>query len=231
MRNIVNRTIYGKTNRIRGLETTGYSYDVTEEDDLAQLKSIVTDAPTTPIASGVGEALPQQAPPSGSNKRESFGWGLRQSFFKSPSNKLVTTDTNNALVNNAADQNDVGEIPRTRGSITDPPVQQQPATKSTRGSFFVRRSSYTMESAPSLSLDMEQVPQIDNIRNQRLTSVTSELPDALSIIASVPFGCNPTETEFLQNYEAFLTHSEEDVSTFVRTFYNHVVSVEGFVTK
>lgn len=104
-------------------------------------------------------------------------------------------------------------------------------SKSSRGSFFTRRSSYTAETAPLLNSEVEQLPHIDQIRQQRQTSISSDAPDVLSIIASVPFGCNKVETEILQNHEAFLTRPEEDISVFVRTFFNHVVSIEGFASK
>lgn len=229
------RAIYGKTNKTRGLEKTGYSYDAIEEDEAAvQVKTATfADGPSTPHASD--KSTGGDTTPMG-NKRDSFSWGLRQSFFKSPSSKApVPSDSTPTPHESSAGTSSEATIEptlsRTRSSIGEPQLAGMGGRKASRNSFFARRSSYTAESAPSLSVELDGLPQMDTLRLQRQSSMNSDAPDALSIIASVPFGCNAVETELLSQQESFLTRSEDDVATFVRTFFNHVVSIEGFVSK
>lgn len=228
------RAIYGKTNKTRGLEKTGYSYDVIEEDDVALAVKTATfaDGPSTPHGdkSTGGDTTPM------GNKRESFSWGLRQSFFKSPSSKAplpsdTTATPHDSSAGTSSEATIEPTLSRTRSSIGEPQLAGMGGRKASRSSFFVRRSSYTAESAPSLSVELDSLPQMEALRLQRQSSMNSDAPDALSIIASVPFGCNPVETELLTQQASFLTRSEDDVATFVRTFFNHVVSIEGFVSK
>lgn len=172
----------------------------------------------------------------GLSKRDSFTWGrlsdMRSSFFKSPSAmKVASTSDNGAGSSSSFDQTDVES---TRKSITDALSSSSMITASHK---VRKRLSYSIETMPIV--ENFDLPVIDTLRHQRLSSTASngtaasmsEAVEALNAIVGVPFGSSVVELSILTAYEEFLTQPEENVNNFIRTFFNHVVSIEGFVSR
>lgn len=235
----LHRTIYGKTGRTKGLDFNNSRSEVEEEDKTNRQSALgnylggVPEQPLTPVADRTSGG---SADGGGLSKRDSFSWGrlsdMRSSFFKSPSAMKVASTSDNG--GGSSSSFDHMELESSRKSISDAPSSSSVITASHK---VRKRLSYSIETMPIVeNIDM---PVIDAVRLQRQSSTASngtaismsEVVEALNSIVGVPFGSSVLELSFLTAHEEFLTQPEENVNNFIRTFFNHVVSIEGFVSR
>lgn len=159
------------------------------------------------------------------SRRDSFKWGMGSSFFRSSSANIGRNkNIENSPNNKPSTTNDTSELIETAQSNTD-------VSKKSKSSRVSKQLEYNEINMPNLPPDID-LPTFEMSRKQHIDriSVDEEISEnGINFFSSVPFGNNPLELAILQDPSAFFQQNEKNTALFVRTFFNHIINVEGFL--
>lgn len=164
------------------------------------------------------------------SRRDSFKWGMgSRSFFRSSSTNIIGRNNKSieSSPNNSKPSNDISEVTETTQSIMD--VSKK--AKSSRPSK--QQLEYNESNMPNLTSDID-LPTFESNRKQRIDRISVDDEEAssengINFISSVPFGNNPLELTILQDPSTFFQQDDKNTALFVRTFFNHIINLEGFL--